>query len=441
MNKVISIKSLNESKVFCASPWTHLHTFPAGEVIACCLSPSTEVIGNLNEQRLEEIWNNDKIKQLRLNMLNGVETPEICHRCYDKEKEGFQSLRIGMNQKYLSQEKDLDIIETTEEDGRVEEMNLLHWDFRFSNLCNLSCRSCGPGLSSSWMKDHKKIFNIAADTPALSKLPEERNALLLEDALKNIDIVKSIHFAGGEPMMMEEHWAILEALQAANRKDVRIHYSTNMTRFKFGKKHAFDYWPDFENIYVSASIDEIGDRFNYVRNGGNWDEVLLNLKAIQDQNFKNMELAFHPTLSIFNIFSLPSMVKFIWENNSFQGPLRPEKLLHYFVHIINLNPLTYPDFYSMTILPKELKDKAAEGIRDLIKWVEETIYIDHYHDDVLHRKVCDTRPLQSLIDFMYAKDDSHLLPTFIKYTENLDAIRGQNFWASFPELAELENYR
>lgn len=442
MNKVINIKDLNASKVFCTAPWTHLHSFPNGEVVACCLSPATEVLGNLNEQRLEEIWNSDKIKELRTNMLEGKESQEICHRCYNKEEEGFQSLRIGMNQKYLSKEEDLAIIESTQEDGTVEHMNLLHWDFRFSNLCNLSCRSCGPGLSSSWMKDHKKIFTmIPANTPALEKLPEERNSLLLEDALKNIDIVRSIHFAGGEPMMMEEHWIILDALKAAGRKDVQIHYSTNMTRFKFGKKHAFDYWHDLDHIYVSASIDEIGDRFNYIRNGGDWPEVFQNLKNIQDQKFKNLELAFHPTLSVFNILSFPEMVKFIWENDSFQGKLRNEQILHYFVHIINLNPLTYPDFYSMTILPPELKEKAAQGIRDLIEWVNENIYIDHSHDGVLHRRLCDTQPLLSLIDFLYGKDDTHLLPTFIKYTENLDGIRSQSLWTTFPELAGLDAYR
>lgn len=441
MNKVINIKDLNASKVFCTAPWTHLHSFPNGDVIACCLSPSEEVIGNLNTQSLEEIWNNDKIKQLRLNMLEGVESPEICHRCYDKDKEGFQTLRVGMNAKYLTKEEDLDIIKSTEEDGHVAQMNLLHWDFRFSNLCNLSCRSCGPGLSSSWMKDHKKIWNISQNTPALSKLPEERNAMLLNDALKNIDIVRSIHFAGGEPMMMEEHWTILEALKEANRKDVQIHYSTNMTRFKFGQKHAFDYWHDLEHVYVSASIDEIGDRFNYIRNGGDWPSVEQNLLDIKAQNFKNLELAFHPTLSVFNILSFPEMVKYIWNNGSFQGPLKPQQILHYFVHIINLNPLTYPDFYSMTILPPELKEKAAEGIRELAKWVEETIFIEWFDINGRQVKTCDTKPLYSLIDFIYSKDDSAKIPEFIKYTENLDTIRGQSLWTTFPELAGLDAYR
>jgi radical SAM protein with 4Fe4S-binding SPASM domain len=441
MKKIINIKDLNASKVFCTAPWTHLHSFPNGDVVACCLSPAEEVIGNLNDQSLEEIWNNDKIKQLRLDMLNDVESPEICGRCYAKEKEGFQSLRVGMNQKYLAKQEDLTIIDSTEDDGRVEKMNLLHWDFRFSNLCNLSCRSCGPGLSSSWMKDHKKLWNIAAEVPALAKLPEDRNALLLADALKNIDIVQSIHFAGGEPMMMEEHWTILEALKEAGRKDVKIHYSTNMTRFKFGKKHAFDYWHDFESLYVSASIDEIGDRFNYIRNGGNWDSVKQNLIDIKNQNFKNLELAFHPTLSVFNITSFPEMVKFIWDNDSFQGKLKPQQILHYYVHIVNLNPLTYPDFYAMTILPPELKAKAAKGIEDLIKWTEETIYIENVDGFGTHRKTCDTRPLQALIEFMYAADDSDKLKHFIQYTENLDAIRDQSFWSTFPELSELNAYR
>lgn len=372
-------------------------------------------------------------------MLEGKETPEVCHRCYTKEKEGFQSLRIGMNAKYLHSPNEQAIIQSTQEDGTVEKMNLVHWDFRFSNLCNLSCRSCGPGLSSSWMKDHKKIWNISQDVPALSKLPEERNDLLLKDVLKNIDIVKSIHFAGGEPMMMEEHWIILDELQKAGRKDVKIHYSTNMTRFKFGKKHAFDYWHDFESIYVSASIDDQGERFNYLRNGGDWDEVYQNLKDIQNQKFKNLELAFHPTLSLFNIFSFPDLVKTIFDNDNFQGEIPASHILHYFVHVVNLNPLTYPDFYAMTVLPKDMKDKAAKGIEDLMKWATDNIKITEIHGEHVNVKPTDVQPLQSLIDFMYAKDDTHLIPNFVNYTQNLDVIRKQDVFVTFPELLPLKS--
>jgi len=429
--KTIEIKDLSASKVFCTAPWTHLHSFPDGNVIACCLSPATEVLGNLNNQSLEEIWNSDKLKKLRVDMLNGTPDANICGRCYTKEAEGFQSLRIGMNNKYMHSE--LDVVQSTKEDGTVEDFNLIHWDFRFSNLCNLSCRSCGPGLSSSWMKDHKKIWNIEGNPSALIKLPEDRNNILLEDVLKNIDKVKSIHFAGGEPMMMEEHWVILEELQKANRKDVQLHYSTNMTRFKFGKKHAFDYWHDFENVYVSASIDDIGQRFNYIRNGGDWDEVYQNLLDIKNQNFKNLTLAFHPTLSIFNINSFPDLVKLIWENDNFQSNIPAPHLQHYFVHVVNLNPLTYPDIYSMTILPEEEKKKAAKGIEDLIQWVHDTMPAKPGYP-------INVDPLKSLIDFLYANDNSHLLQNFLGYTENLDKFRDQDFFATFPELESLKKY-
>lgn len=436
--KKIDIKVLSESKVFCTAPWTHLHTFPNGDVVSCCLSPAEQPLGNLNGSSIEEVWNSDKTKQLRTNMLEGKETLEICHRCYDKEREGFQSLRTGMNIQYLPDQKVVDVIESTQDDGTVDEFNLIHWDFRFSNLCNLSCRSCGPGLSSSWMKDYKKLYpTIPVSTPALEKLPEERNTLLLDAALKNIDKVKFIHFAGGEPMMMEEHWIILEELQKANRRDVQIRYSTNMTRFKFGKKHAFDYWHDFENVYISASIDDIGDRFNYLRNGGDWIEVEQNLKAIKDQNFKNLTLGFHPTLSIFNIMTFPDLVKYIWEHDNFQGELTIYQVIDYFVHVVNLNPLTFPDYYSMTNLPVEMKLDATKKIEDFIVWVEDNIYVI---DNNGYKHQAKTAPLRSLIEFLNAKDGTSLLPEFFSHTKQLDTIRNQDLYTTFPDLKGLSKY-
>lgn len=35
------------SKSFCIMPWTHLHTWPNGNVFPCCIADSAKPIGNL----------------------------------------------------------------------------------------------------------------------------------------------------------------------------------------------------------------------------------------------------------------------------------------------------------------------------------------------------------------------------------------------------------
>ena len=81
-------------KTVCPVPWMHLAFEPSGKVIPCCLtSPHASAnLGNLNKQSIESIWNSDRLKEIRLQMLNG-ERPNICRKCYDREDVTGESAR------------------------------------------------------------------------------------------------------------------------------------------------------------------------------------------------------------------------------------------------------------------------------------------------------------------------------------------------------------
>jgi radical SAM protein with 4Fe4S-binding SPASM domain len=80
---------LRESKTFCMYPWIHLHAYPTGEAYPCCHAEMTVgAVGNCRENTLEEIWNSDKQKQLRKDMLNETFN-STCNRCYEQENNGF----------------------------------------------------------------------------------------------------------------------------------------------------------------------------------------------------------------------------------------------------------------------------------------------------------------------------------------------------------------
>ena len=121
-------------------PWVHTHVWPSGKAFPCCMSDSTVEYGNLNNNSLFEIWNNEKYRQLRQNMLNDKETQE-CSRCYEMEKSNVYTLRNMVNQYY---EHHWDRVESTSLDGSVEELNMGYMDIRVSNICNFRCRSCSP---------------------------------------------------------------------------------------------------------------------------------------------------------------------------------------------------------------------------------------------------------------------------------------------------------
>ena len=95
------VEQAKQSKTFCITPWIHQYVGPAGDVKPCCVFEHTAEIGNLKDNTLSEVWNNEATKDLRLKFLNG-ETDDRCYRCnlYEDElspKEGFNKTFLYNN--------------------------------------------------------------------------------------------------------------------------------------------------------------------------------------------------------------------------------------------------------------------------------------------------------------------------------------------------------
>jgi hypothetical protein len=58
----------------------------------------------------------------------------------------------------------------------------------------------------------------------------------------HLDYVEQIYFAGGEPLLMEEHYRILDELVRRKRFDVRLIYNTNFTHTDLKGNSVFEYW-------------------------------------------------------------------------------------------------------------------------------------------------------------------------------------------------------
>jgi radical SAM protein with 4Fe4S-binding SPASM domain len=136
------------SKTFCMYPWVHLHAYPTGHAYPCCMADMKFPIGDCKTNTMEEIWNDRPMRELRKSMLT-ENSSDACSRCYEQEASGFVSGRNSANKHHGHHIKR---IAETWSDGTFENFELTYWDIRFSNLCNLSCRSCGHVFSSSCIK-------------------------------------------------------------------------------------------------------------------------------------------------------------------------------------------------------------------------------------------------------------------------------------------------
>jgi radical SAM protein with 4Fe4S-binding SPASM domain len=403
---------LKESKTFCIYPWIHLHTYPTGESYPCCHAEmGAGSIGNSRKNTLGEIWNSPKQKQLRQNMLSETPNP-TCKRCYEQESSGFFSGRRSANKHHghhINQIKD------TQADGHVPDFKMIYWDIRFSNLCNLSCRSCGHIFSSSWYqdqaklvggdwKDHNQVLNYAGRT----------ETDMWEQLIPHLDYVEQIYFAGGEPLMMKEHYNILDELERRGRFDVRLIYNTNFTHVKLKDRTVFDYWKRFTSVAVGASLDAMGPRAEYIRKGTDWAVVEANRRQMLE-TCPEVDFYISPTLSIMNALHLPDFHR-AWVD---QGLLRPQDL--------NVNILQDPAYLRIDIAPAEYKAKISEKFQEHLEWLRPL--------DPLHRA---TVGFESAVKFMMATDNSQLIPKFWEKTFTLDRIRKESILDTIPELDEME---
>ena len=401
---------LTESKTFCMYPWIHLNASPNGEAMPCCLWDYTVPMGSTKENTIQELWNNDKWKELRTSMMEGREHPG-CVKCYGQEKAGFFSNRQSANKHHGHHIKR---VSDTRPDGTSDIFQLTYWDIRFSNLCNLSCRSCGHIFSSSWYQDQVRLAGQewGRNNKALFWAGRHETDML-EQLMQHIDYVEQVYFAGGEPLMMEEHYQILEELERQKKFNVRLVYNTNFTKTKLKDRYVFDYWRKFDSVGVGASLDAMGPRAEYIRKGTKWSDVERNRRMMMEQ-CPDVDFYISPTLSIQNALHLPDFHR-EWVD---KGLLRPQDL--------NVNLLQDPRWLRADIATPGYKKKIVEKYQKHLEWLRP--------QDPLQRA---TQGFESAIRFIESEDRSDLLPEFWERMAQLDEFRKENLLEVIPELHEL----
>jgi len=401
---------LTESKTFCMYPWTHLHAYPTGDVQPCCHAEHRAGnFGNCQENTLKEIWNSDKMKQLRVDMLNEKEN-SACTRCYELETSGFFSGRRSANKHWghhISKIKD------TVDDGAHHNFQLPYWDIRFSNLCNLSCRSCGHIFSSSWYKDQKELAGPewAKKNKALFWAGRHETDMF-EQLMEHIDYVEQIYFAGGEPLIMDEHYALLEELEKRKRFDVKLIYNTNFTKTKLKDRYVFDYWKKFDSVAVGASLDAMGPRAEYIRKGTVWADVEENRQMMIEQ-CPRVDFYISCTLSIQNALHITDFHS-DWVE---RGLIKPQDF--------NVNMLQDPEWMRIDIAPEHYKKKIRTKYLKHLEWLRSC--------DKLNRATVGS---ESALNYL-ENDNTKYLPEFWERMGKLDKLRNENMLEAIPELNEL----
>lgn len=390
-------------------PWIHLYVDTNGNAKACCNSSIT--YGNVNKENIEEIWQGETIKTFRKNLLAGIQDKR-CSSCFKREAANKSSIRTETLENHSHY---LNWVKNTSSDGVSKESKPVYLDIRYSNVCNLKCRTCWHGASSSWFNDAKILKNNFGDKAIIKATTDNKS--LIEELFTLDSIFEEVYFAGGEPLMMDEHYSFLDNLLNLGQKSVHLRYNTNLSVLKLKDKNVIDYWKQFDNITLAVSIDALGDKAEYIRSGLNWKLLLSNLEIIK-KHCPHVKIQIAPTVSILSISTLGELHQYFAENNYIE------------INDIYLNVLDRPNYYNCKIATIALKEKIQKKLENHIIWL-----LENNANKVVISE------FKSVIEYMNLANWEHELKGFVKQTEKLDTIRRESFETVFPELINLLEVR
>jgi radical SAM protein with 4Fe4S-binding SPASM domain len=385
-----------KSKSFCVMPWINLSTDVNGSLRPCCKfaqpRPTNEYqLPNMKDGKIDALWNDQGFQNLRQAFIDGKQ-PKECHQCWEEESAGIKSMRQS-----FSREMDLSKIEFSP----ITKSGPIAFDLKLSNVCNLKCRICGPTASSTLFKEHKERYGIRivedktdwmykSDYWLENKFFDTENEEVFINWLKDL---QHLEITGGEPMTSPENLKLLKTLDEMDlSKNITFLMNTNAT---IVNDKVLQYIKKFKYAQIFLSIDDINNRYEYQRFPGNFKTVEENLqqyKKLQDEN-PNVSITIFPTVSIFNIFYLDEIYK--W--------LDAQGVRHFF------NILHYASYNCIKNLPQRVKDVLTE----------------RYKSSTIDR-------IQELLSFLN-QEGTDELDLFFKEVSEVDKIRDQKFETEFNE--------
>jgi len=423
MKNKIDVKQIDlpaiKKKSLCALPWLHIHVTPDQNIMPCCIANMENVddVRSTMDDGIMDWMNSDAMKKMRLDMLNG-EQPNACKTCYHQEisMESFRKTTLREYDEFLEEN-----IANTNEDGSLDEFKMRYLDMRFSNLCNMKCRTCGSAYSSQWEIEDAK-YNVHFNQP----INEINTPVIIEELKQQLPNLKKAYFAGGEPLIMDDHYMLLEEMIRLGKTDIQLSYNTNISKLKYRDKDLIKLWSQFKHkVQIYASLDDFGSKAEYIRHGTKWNEVMKNYEKLHKD--KTVQLNITTSVSLFNWPTLTTFIDYLQE----QG-LAPWAIGN--GGAWQINPIYGPEEFSFQALPTEYKKQV---IAEQKEYIQKLRVLDKNHN-VVHQVELLMNQLEQLATLALAKDSwEEKKNRFRTEVRKIDGRRGEDFATTFPELARL----
>ena len=381
---------LRTNKALCALPFVNLIN-DYGSLTMCmkCSDPVTKA-------ELLTDWSTDpSFAPIRDNMLNGVQMPDKCNICYEREEMGqdsarqFESLEWVMNLR-LKDKQDLKNIKYP-----------VSYEIRPSNKCNVMCRMCNDKHSHLIENENKLLgIPVVTDVWKMQTFPYH---------MINFDTVERIYWAGGEPTIMPEFYEFLRRCIRNGQVDFDLNIGTNGQKIS---ETMWDLLDEFPRVTFSVSFDGYKKINDYIRWGTDFDTMRQNCFRMLERGHV---LSFQSVISIWNAHRFHEIYEFY--DRDFPG----------------MNSLVQPASVIADYLGPWHNPLRGQVLDSMRRCQQTRVYYN------AGRNTNDV--IDEVIDRFENYDyDPGILTEFFKYNDRLDQARNCRLVDYIPELEQARKY-
>lgn len=440
----------------CDLKWNYpIFHMERGEFRSCCRTPSKPVSDTMiDELGTDAFLNNPNMLQSRLDLVKGRRHDD-CKSCWGLEDAGMSSPRHEPN-KFWHQLQKSDIIARneryTDEILRLEMSKIdsashsalksylpYMLEVSLGNTCDMKCMYCNHVYSTQWATERIKYGEITQqqydrEFPKASPKFEEFYWKWFETVKLHLGRIGAI---GGEPLIMPDFYKFieksieaLEPIKHIRKSKMTFWIVTNLNTPPAYMDKFLEYLPKLTehfHLEILGSMEAVGNRAEYIRNGLSWDRFVQNLDKVLGSKY-NFDFGFISSVNALSIATTLDFVKFT--EDLYEKYNRPVALKQAVVN--------YPSHQSPFILTPDF----AKYLDEAINYMQERSVIMPEVPDFYGRWDQYIIFLQNLANSIrHSKQDRTMdRKKFVTWFNQFDERRKLNFLETFPEYKDFYNY-
>ena len=326
------LRDLVASHDICSLPWLHTEIDLQSNTVKPCCKYKIPA-GNISDT-FSAVWFN-QLADLRKNFVNNIPVTE-CSACavaddtfsYKKWKNKTYAI-LGF----------LNLDET-----KVELPRVFH--IKLKNTCNLACRMCWPGNSSTFEQLTKKS-DVLTKLYALS-VPSTIDIESLQGSFSN---ARHITITGGEPLIDADCVRLIEMVQAESSELKTINFSSNFVKLNYPLLKALSKLN--AQVQFSISLDGPPDIHEYIRVGCKWANIIKNINFVRS-TYPRFKFAINSTISALNVGYVVEMLTVFHD-------LEAELNIKFTGHMTS--PVLTPEYLHPAVIPNDVKSLYLEKLK------------------------------------------------------------------------------